>query len=86
MLAPMGGLGTAAHVVRTFSYWDGGFTMLELSGYVRLVWAAAAEFLLVAEFLDGPTWASGGVTFRSATLLLHEEIRMARVDGAMGIT
>ena len=44
MLAAMGVLGTAAHVVQTYSYRDGEVTLVEPSGYVRLVWAAPWDF------------------------------------------
>jgi drug/metabolite transporter (DMT)-like permease len=78
MLAAMGALGTAAHVVQTYSYRDGEITLVEPTGYLRLVWAAAVGFILFAEVPEIWTWAGTAVIIFGATLLLREEIRIAR--------
>ncbi len=78
MLAAMGALGTAAHVVQTYSYRDGEVTLVEPTGYIRLVWAAAVGFILFAEVPEIWTWAGTAVIIFGATLLLREEIRIAR--------
>jgi len=78
MLAAMGALGTAAHVVQTYSYRDGEITLVEPTGYLRLVWAAAVGFILFAEVPEIWTWAGTAVVIFGATLLLREEISIAR--------
>lgn len=82
MLAAMGALGTAAHVVQTYSYRDGEITLVEPSGYLRLVWAAAVGFILFAEAPEAWTWAGAAVIIFGATLLLRKEIRLARAARA----
>jgi drug/metabolite transporter (DMT)-like permease len=78
LLASMGGIGTVAHVIQTYSYRDGEITLVEPSSYMRLVWAAAVGYLLFGEVPGIWTWIGGAVIAGGAILLLRDEIREAR--------
>jgi len=79
MLAITGAVGTVGMFAMAEAYRRADVSVIEPTGYVRLLWAALAGFLVFGEVPDMWVWVGGGMIMVAATYIARREQELARV-------
>ena len=72
-LIGMGILGSLAHVIQAQSYKEGDVTLVEPTGFVRLIWAALIGFFIFNEHPLIWSWLGSGVIMLGVIILLKTD-------------
>jgi drug/metabolite transporter (DMT)-like permease len=74
-LITAGSIGSLARIIQAQSFKEGDVTLVELAGFLRLIWAAAVDYIIFGEIPQIWSWIGATVIMVGVILLLRSETK-----------